>query len=138
MIRAIYLDQELKRFSNLRICTPSTHEEALCFVLGGELADLELIGHESPNVYEGKSRPDLTSQLLKMSMTLDNDPMKPFKARLEFIEEHKKSLVLRNEMIEWHNSIIEIGYEHYLFGLGWSTDSVIVQDWKVCKRIEDV
>ena len=90
MIRAIYLDQELKRFSNLRICTPSTHEEALCFVLGGELADLELMGHESPNVYEGKTKPGTTSQILKMSLTLsalDYDSKEQNKVRLEFIEE---------------------------------------------------
>ena len=71
-----------------------------------------------------------------MSLTLDEDSIEPNKIRLEFIEEHKKSLVLKNEEIEYYNSVVEIGFEHYLLGLGWSADSVIVEDWIVCKRIE--
>ena len=115
---------------------PSTREEALSFIIGGERAGTESTGYESPNVYEGKTKPCLTSQLLKMSLTIDKDLIKQNKISLEFIEEHKKSLILRNEMIDFHNSVVEIKFEHYLLGLGWSADSVIVKDWVVCKRIE--
>ena len=80
----------------------------------------------------------MTSQILKMSLTLDNDTIKPIHVRLEFIEEQNKSLMLKDDMFEWYNSIVEIGYEHYLIGLAYSSDSVIVQDWNVRKRIEDV
>ena len=38
-------------------------------------------------------------------------------------------------MIEWFNNIVEIGYEHFLLGLGWTADSVIIEDWNVCKRV---
>ena len=71
-----------------------------------------------------------------MSVTLKGDLIQPNKIRLEFIEEQKRSLILRNEMIDFHESIVEIGFEHYLLGLGWSADSVIVENWSVCKRIE--
>ena len=34
--------------------------------------------------------------------------------------------MLRNEIIEYYNSTVEIGFEHYLLGLGRCADSVIV------------
>ena len=132
MVRAICLDQELKRFSDLRICMPSTYEEELSFLIGGELVDIETTSHKFPNVYEGKNKPSVISQLLKMSMTLGTDLIKPDQVRLGFIDERKKSLMLRNEMIEYYDSIVELGYEHYLLGLAWGTESVIVEDWSVC------
>ena len=42
------------------------------------------------------------------------------------VNEKKKTLLLRNEMIEWYKGCVEIGLEHYLIGLAWGTDSVIV------------
>ena len=136
LIKAIYLDQELKRFTDLRMCMPSTFEESLRFIFGGELVDTETMSCECPNVYKGKTKPGTTSQLLKMSLTFFNDQIEPNQVRLEFIEEQNKSLVLKNEMIEWHNSSVEIGFEHYLIGLAWGADYVIVENWNVCKRIE--
>ena len=136
MIRAIRLDQELKRFAGLKICMPTTFEEAYSFIIGGEVVETDNTKYESPNVYEGRSRPGSTSQLFKMSLNLDNDPIEPSQFRLEFIEENVKSLMLRNEIIDYYNSIIEIGFEHYFLGLGWGSYSLIVEDWSVSKRIE--
>ena len=87
------------------------------------------------NVYEGKTKPGLNSQLLKMSLTLDTDSIKPNQVKLEFIEEERKSLILRNEICTWFNSIVEIEHEHYLLALSHTGDSVIVKDWNVSKRI---
>ena len=61
-----------------------------------------------------------------MALTVFNDLNEPSQVRLELVDEKKKTLLLRNEMIEYFNSCVEIGHEHYLIGLGWSTDSVIV------------
>ena len=136
MIRALCLNhQEFKRFNDLIVCLPTTCEVKLSFILGGELADTQTTSDESTNVYEGKTKPGVTSQLLKMSLTVDTDQIKADQVRLEFIEEQKKSLLLRHETIENFNSIVEIGFEHYLLGLGSSADSVIVEDWTVRKRI---
>ena len=52
-----------------------------------------------------------------MSVTSEPDSNESNSLRLEFIDEHKKSLVLRSEMPEYYNNMLEIGYEHYLFGL---------------------
>ena len=70
-----------------------------------------------------------------MSLSIDNDLIKPNNVKLEFIDEHKKSLVLRNEQPCAYNNMLEIGYEHYLLGLAWSPDILIVEDWKVSKRV---
>ena len=40
---------------------PSTFEEALSFVIGGELVDTEATGHESLHVYEGRTKQGETS-----------------------------------------------------------------------------
>ena len=100
MIRAIYLSKELQRFTDLRICMP-TNEESLSFVIGGELVGTETKSNESSNTYEGSNKPGVTSQILKISLNIDNEPAKPFNVRLEFIDEHKKSLTIRNEIIEY-------------------------------------
>ena len=113
-----------------------TCEEGLSFLFGGELADTEVTSYKYPNVYEGKTKPGLTSQLLKMSVALDYDPSKSNNVRLQLIEEHKKSLILRYEVIEHYNGVVEIGFEHFLIGLMWCGDSLIIEDWSVCKRIE--
>ena len=107
----------------------------MSFVIGGELIETKDAVFESRNVYEGKTKPGVTSQLLKMSMTHESDLLQTSTFRLEFIDEQRKSLMLRDEMIEYYNSIAEIGYEHYLIGLAWGADLVIVKDWSVCKRI---
>ena len=60
-----------------------------------------------------------------MALTLYNGPNEPNQVRLELVDE-KKTLLLRNEVIEYYKSCVEIGYEHYLIGLAWGTDSVIV------------
>ena len=70
-----------------------------------------------------------------MSVTFDPDLTESNSLRLDFINEHKKSLVLRNELPENYNAMLEIGYEHYLFGLGWTADLLIVEEWKVSKRV---
>ena len=43
--------------------------------------------------------------------------------------------MLRNEKPEIYNNMLEIGYEHYLFGLGHGVDLLIVEDWKFSKRV---
>ena len=61
-----------------------------------------------------------------MALTVFNDSNEPNQVRLEPLDEQKKTLLLRNEIIEYYDSCIEIGHEHYFIGLGWGTDSVIV------------
>ena len=70
-----------------------------------------------------------------MSMTLESDLFETNEFGLEFIDEQKKSLLLRDEIIEYYNGIAEIGYEHYLIGISFTADLVIVKDWNVYKRI---
>ena len=53
---------------------PLTAEEGLSFLFGGELADTEATSYEFPNVYDGKTKPGLNSQLLKMSVTFSYNP----------------------------------------------------------------
>ena len=43
--------------------------------------------------------------------------------------------MLRNEELEGYNTMLEIGIEHYLFGLVSTADLVIVENWNVSKRI---
>ena len=114
---------------------PTNCEQVLSFVIGGELIDTKATDFDSRHVYEGKTRPGVRSQLLKMSMTLESDLFETNKFGLEFIDEQKKSLLLRDEIIEFYSSIAEIGYEHYLIVLAWGADLVIVKDWNVYKRI---
>ena len=53
----------------------------------------------------------------------------------ELIDENEQSLVLRNEEIEGYNTMLEIGREHYIFGLVSTADLVIVENWNVSRRI---
>ena len=70
-----------------------------------------------------------------MSVTFDPDLIESNSFRLEFIDEHKKSLVLRNEFPDAYNGMLEIKYEHYLLGLCFGADLLIIEDWKVSKRV---
>ena len=60
-----------------------------------------------------------------MAFTVFNDSNELSQFRLELVDE-KKTLLLINEEIEPYRGCVEIGLEHYLIGLGWSTDSLIV------------
>ena len=59
-------------------------------------------------------------------MTVFNGPNEPNEVRLELVDEKKKTLLLRNEIVEYYKSCVEIGYEHYLIGLAFGKDSAIV------------
>ena len=61
-----------------------------------------------------------------MALTIFNDSNEPNQVRLEPIDEEKKTLLLRNEIVEYYKSCVEIGYEHYLIGLAFGKDSAIV------------
>ena len=134
-IRVVGLNQELKRFSCVKVCMPLSKEDSSTLIIGGQIDDTQISSHSHSKVYEGKTKPGKNSQVLKMSLTFVADLIESNSLRLEFIDEHKKSLVLRNEIPDDYNNFLEIGYEHYLFGLSYSADLVIVEDWKVSKRV---
>ena len=114
---------------------PLCHGEASTFIIGGLIDDTQIASNEYPNVYEGSTRAGNNSLILKMSLNFNSGQNGSNLPKLEFIDEHNKQLMLRNEFPELYNSMLEIGYEHFMFGLGWSADLLIVEDWKVSKRV---
>ena len=57
---------------------PVTYAKDLRFIIGGEIVNTEAkaTSVNCQNVYEGKTKPGMTSQLFTMSLTLDEDPIK--------------------------------------------------------------
>ena len=70
-----------------------------------------------------------------MSLILENGSSLSESPAMKFIDEGAKSMMLRNEQFEMYNSFVEIGNEHYLFGLGFCAEQIVVKDWNVSHRI---